>query len=147
MQNDSALTTLAHTIQLAVAPVFLLSGVGAILNVLAHRLARIIDRTRALEASPTDAPARFPGELDALHERARLINRAIGLCTASAVLVSGVVALLFLGAFLRLDLALVVAAAFFAAMLALIGGLVSFLHEVRLATRHLREVRLSRMTK
>ena len=140
--GEAAISSLAHTIQLAVAPVFLLSGVAAFLGVLTNRLARIIDRTRAIERSMSQGEAAAePGgerELRTLRRRARMINRAIGMCTSCALLVASVVATLFIGAFLALDLSTLVAIAFIAAMLALIGGLLSFLQEVHLAIRHMR---------
>jgi hypothetical protein len=142
MQPDSPVSVLAHTIQLAVAPVFLLSGVGAFLGVLTNRLARIIDRTRALEEPRTrvsESNEAVRGELRVLRARGHLINRAIGMCTYCALLVAGVIVVLFVGAVARVDLAWVVAAAFVAAMLALIAGLLSFLREVHLATRHMRD--------
>jgi hypothetical protein len=143
MQTENAISGLAHTIQLAVAPVFLLTGVGSFLNVLTSRLARIIDRSRALEGMSADAHAAAAAvvldELRVLRRRSELINRAIGMCTYSALLVAGTVATLFVGAFLRLDLSTLVAVAFVASMLALITGLTNFLGEVHLATRQLRE--------
>ena len=143
MQADSPIFGLAHTIQLAVAPVFLLSGVGAFLGVLTNRLARIIDRTRALEggagagAAGQEAPR---AELRVLRSRARLINRAIGMCTSCAVLVAAVIVTLFVGGVARVDLAALVATGFVLAMLALIAGLLTFLQEVHLAIRHMRDV-------
>jgi len=142
MQPDSPISSVAHTIQLAVAPVFLLSGVAAFLGVLTNRLARIIDRTRALEDARTrggegaEAPR---SELRVLRTRAHLINRAIGMCTYCALLIAAVIGALFVGAVARVGLAWLVATAFVAAMLALIAGLLSVLREVHLATRHMRE--------
>jgi hypothetical protein len=119
--------------------------------VLTNRLSRIIDRTRALEsghelasgemferAHPQETPTAVGAELRVLRERAHYINRAITLCTLCALLVASVVAVLFLGAFLRPEFSIVVAPVFIAAMLALIAGLLSFLQEIRLATRHMR---------
>jgi len=141
MQVESPIFGLAHTIQLSVAPVFLLSGVGAFLGVLTNRLARIIDRTRALEdgGAATGAGEAGRAELHTLRGRARLINRAIGMCTSCAVLVAGVIVTLFVGGIAQVDLAAVVATGFVLAMLALIAGLLTFLQEVHLAIRHMRE--------
>ncbi len=136
---DLPIADLAHTIQLAVAPVFLLSGIGAFLNVMTSRLARVIDRTRALEgqraAHLVPEAASFEHELEALHQRRTMINRAIGLCTYSALLVSATVALLFVGSMLPIDLAVAVALGFIGAMILLMAGLASFLQEIHLATR------------
>jgi hypothetical protein len=135
--------TIAHVIQLAVAPVFLLTGVGAILGVLANRLARVVDRARTLElrrASATDDAVmrRLDAQLRTLSLRAKLIGRAITLCTLTALLVASVIITLFLGAFLPFDLTVPVAALFILAMLSLIAALIGFLREVFLATRSLR---------
>ena len=142
MQDLARLTEIGHVIQLAVAPVFLLSGVGAMLAVLTNRLARIIDRGRLVEAGLPDAGETavtgMQSELAVLSQRARLINWAISLCTVCALLVCGVIVSLFLGPFLQLDLSAVVAWVFIAAMIALCSALVSFLREIFVATRHLR---------
>ena len=63
MTQDSGITGIAHVIQLSVAPVFLLSGIGAMLAVMTNRLARVIDRARALEAKVTADPAGPPPRL------------------------------------------------------------------------------------
>ena len=115
---------------------------AAFLNVLTNRLARVIDRARVLEAMLGHASERerveSERELGSLSRRARLINRSIGLATICALLICALVALLFAGAFLRLDIRVAVGLAFVATMFALIGALLSFLREVFLATRHLR---------
>jgi hypothetical protein len=136
----SGLTSIAHAIQLAVAPVFLVSGVGALLAVLTHRLSRIIDRARLLEAAlgSPQADEHMHAELAALTERAKLTNRAIGLATTCALLICSVITVMFLGAFAGFDASTLVGVVFIAAMLALIGGLWSFLREVQIAIRSLR---------
>jgi hypothetical protein len=133
---------IAHSIQLSVAPVFLLSGIGVLLGVLTSRLARVVDRARPLEerhdsASPEKAPE-LRRQLAWLAKRARLMNTAITLSTISALLVASVVGLLFGSTFVRFNLALPVAALFIAAMAALVGALLAFLIEVRIATSTLR---------
>jgi hypothetical protein len=132
---QSTLATVASVIQLAVAPVFLVSGVAALLAVLANRLGRIIDRARALEMLTADA--HVEAELLALSKRARLINKSITLATTSALLVCSVIVVLFLGTFFTIDLATIVALLFVVAMGSLIAGLLTFLSEIRLATRTL----------
>ena len=98
---------IAHVIQLAVAPVFLLTGIGAILAVMTNRLGRIIDRARVLEvmlnaASPEMLPV-LRNDLATLSRRAKLISFAITLCTTTALLICMVIAILFLSAFLHFD--------------------------------------------
>jgi hypothetical protein len=133
---------IARVIQLAVAPVFLLSGVGVTLTVLTNRLSRIVDRARSLEGRlAAAAEAEKTGlqrEVATLSRRAQLINRALTLSTTCALLVCFVIATLFIGAFLGLDLSGLIAILFVVAMLAFIGGLVSFLREIFLATANLR---------
>lgn len=141
MPAVSPVEGLSHAIQLAVAPVFLLSGVGALLGVLTSRLARIVDRMRTLEEGRGPAhpdPAAVAEEVAVLRARAVSINRAISLCTLSALLVATVVAAMFLGTFVRHDFSVFIAAAFVAAMLALITGLLMFLKEVHAAIEFLR---------
>jgi hypothetical protein len=132
----------AHAIQLAVAPVFLLSGIGAILAVMTSRLGRIIDRARMLEnrldGATAEHVALLRSDLATLCLRAKLISAAITLCTATALLVCTVIAVLFLSAFLRFDASIPVALLFIAAMLAFFLGLVWFLREIYLATVSLR---------
>lgn len=132
---------IAHVIQLAVAPVFLLSGIGALLSVLTTRLGRIVDRARRLEdyLAGLDEHLHVPihGELRILSRRARLANRAISLCTACALLICAVIGVLFVGAILHLDASLWIALLFIGAMAALILGLVLFLREIFLATASL----------
>jgi hypothetical protein len=139
---DPSAAEIGRIIQLAIAPVFLLTGVAAFLGVLTQRLARIIDRARVLEAALSHVSERERAEaereLGTLSRRARLMNRAIGLVTICALMVCTVIALLFADAFLAFDFRLPVGAAFIATMLALIGGLLTFLREVFLATRGLR---------
>jgi hypothetical protein len=129
MPTDPTITGISHVIQLAVAPVFLLTGVGALLSVMTNRLARVIDRARVLEA-------RF-AEFD-LAKRAHLASWAINFCTVAALLVCSVVATLFIDAFLGTNLKWLVGTLFVTAMVALIGGLVSFLREVYCATHTMR---------
>jgi hypothetical protein len=140
--QESELADIGRVIQLAVAPVFLLTGVAAFLNVLTNRLARIIDRARTLEDMLGHASERerieAERELIGLSRRARLINRSIGMAVVCALLICTLVALLFAGAFLGFDMRLSVGLAFVATMFALIGALLSFLREVFVATRNLR---------
>ena len=141
MPTDPNISVIAHVIQLAVAPVFLLTGVGALLTVMTNRLARVIDRARVLEAqfAGLDAAARTAAtaELGVLARRARLASWAINFCTFAALLVCSVIATLFIDAFLGTNLKWLVGALFVTAMIALIGGLISFLREVYSATHTL----------
>ncbi len=136
------IATIAHVIQLSVAPVFLLTGIAGLLNVLTGRLARVIDRARVIERDLLSGDAAEEGaaheRLRTLAVRARWINSAISLCVASAILVASVVAVLFASAFWGSDYRGLVAGLFVSAMVALIAGLVFFLREISLATSSLR---------
>ncbi len=137
METISSISTVSHVIQLAVAPVFLLSGVGAILAVLINRLGRIIDRYRVLENSGAAAAGEETVaqlEMVILSRRARLIHWAISLCTIGALFICIVIATLFVGSMLRVSMSQLIALMFVGAMLALIAGLLSFLREITLAT-------------
>lgn len=130
-------------IQLAVAPVFLLAGVGSMLTVLTNRLARIIDRARKLEdryqaAVEADLRRRLHGDLRVLSQRARLMSRAIAFCTACSLFVSLVIVILFLQSLLDIYLHGVVPLLFIVAMTAFIVGLLLFLREIHIATAALR---------
>ena len=128
---------IAHVIQLSVAPVFLLTGVGTLLNVLSGRLARIIDRARVLEQR-LDTPepphaAAIVNELHVLERRGKLIYHAIKVSTTSALLVCFVIAALFASSMLHYSTHLVVSGLFIAAMLTSIVSLTLFLREVYFA--------------
>jgi Protein of unknown function (DUF2721) len=128
---------IAHLIQLSVAPVFLLTGVGTLLNVLSGRLARIIDRARVLEQQlDTPEPPHVKtimSELHILERRGKLIYHAIKLSTISALLVCFVVAALFASSILHYSNRLIVSGLFIAAMLTSIVSLTLFLREVYFA--------------
>lgn len=141
MTQSTGVTDVARVIQLSVAPVFLLLGIGTMLMVLTNRLSRVIDRARVLEGRlathPSDAEA-ITGQLGTLRRRASLVNRAITLCTMTALLVCTVIATLFLSAFYGFDASTPVALLFIAAMLTLIAALLAFLREIFVATATLR---------
>ena len=132
----------SHAIQLALAPVFLLTGIAGILNVMAGRLARIIDRGRRL-TEHADAPelallATLQVELRSLDRRRHLASAAITACTLSALLVCTVIAALFVEVLLQIELKWLVGLLFTGSTLALVVGLAYFLREVHLATRTVR---------
>lgn len=132
----------ANVIRLAVAPVFLLTAVGAFLGVMASRLGRVIDRARVLEArleaSPPETAQGTRDHLKVLSRRARLINIAITACTVTALLICAVIAILFFGSYLDIDTTTTVSLIFILSMLVLMTGLLCFLQEVFLATLSLR---------
>jgi hypothetical protein len=144
--DPTNLPVIAHAIQLAVAPVFLLTGVAALLGVMATRLARIIDRARYFEATwhaMSDENRRIASlELVSLERRRVVASWAINFCTAAALLVCVVVTTLFVDAFFSTDLKWLAGALFIGSMLTLIAGLGCFLREVTLASRTVRVLTL-----
>ena len=136
---------IAHVIQIAIAPVFLLAGIGAFLNVMTNRLGRVVDRWRALESSLTacegeDWRLRVI-ELTVLDRRMAHSNRAIALSTLAALLVCVVIIFLFTGQLLHIPVTQAVSGLFIAAMSVLVAGLLSFLLEIRISSRTLRVAR------
>lgn len=150
MEPLIAVSAIARTIQLSVAPVFLLAGIGAILNLLAGRLARVVDRARVLEEwhgkSVGDEHERHVRELRLLDLRMSVVNASLFLITASAIAICLVVALLFIAELIHLKIGNTVAISFIIAMLLLVAGLIMFLVEVSLARKsiHIRDELLER---
>jgi hypothetical protein len=140
--NGGNISAVAHTIQLAVAPVFLLAGIGGILNVVATRLARVVDRVRLLESDVPNADEALRSqelaELAILDRRMSICHLSIGLCTASALLICIVVMILFLAGLTDLRFAVPVSLLFIAAMVCLTSSLLLFLAEITIATRSVR---------
>lgn len=134
MQNlVEDLSTVSHVIQLAVAPVFLLTGIGAILSVLAMRLGRVVDRYRVLSERDSHSVKNVQ-EIRLLSKRAVWVHWSITLCTVSALLVATVIVALFIGYVRSKDPSHFVAPLFIVAMLSLILGLICFLREIYLST-------------
>ena len=136
-------TDVAHLIQVALTPIFLISAIGVTLNVLTSRLARIVDRARVMESQVSHPDYRPEGRdlneaLSVLARRARYINAAITLITLSALFIALVVVMLFVNAFAHWELSAFIAILFILSMLALAGALTAFLIEVRIATKTLR---------
>ncbi|MGL4313644.1 MAG: DUF2721 domain-containing protein [Sphingomonas sp.] len=137
MAFSPAVTTIAQTIQLSLSPVFMLAGIGAVLNVISLRLARVVDRARALEAlhprSTGPEHDRHVWELRLLDRRMSVINAALVLCVSSAIATCSVVALLFIAELMHLHIGSIVAVIFVLAMAMLVAGLLAFLWEVHLS--------------
>jgi hypothetical protein len=142
MAAASDVPAIVQIIQLAIAPVFLLVGIGGLLNVMAGRLARIVDRVRALELDvlTADEGRRRDeiGELAILARRLTVCHWAIALCTLSAMLVCVMVMVLFLASVGAVNFAVPVASLFIAVMAALTIGLILFLVEINISLRVVR---------
>ena len=129
--------TLLKAIQLSVSPVFLLAGIGAMMNVLSGRLSRSVDRARDLKRRSQELDDDEQAEFRLIRQRIRLVVRAIGLLTLSILLISTVVAVIFLTVALQINLSMVVAPMFVAAMLMLTWAALCFLREITLASKQL----------
>ena len=142
MTGPIAADSIAQSIQLAVAPVFLLTGIGSLLNVFATRLGRITDRARKIENDiggyPSERRVTAIAELAILDTRMAVTHWSIALCSCSALLVCIVVAILFVAEVATLRGSYLVPALFIAAMALLIAGLLLFLYEVQIALRSVR---------
>lgn len=133
---------IAQTIQLALAPVFVLVALGNIMNLLSARLGRVVDRSRHLQeqhratsGAEHDAIVR---EIRLVHRRILLINRAILLLVMSAVCIGCTVVLLFIEELFHTDLQPVAAGVFIVSVGLLMWALLLFLRETQLATEALR---------
>jgi hypothetical protein len=135
--------TIAHVIEISVAPVFLLAGISGLLMVLTNRLARTIDRSRSLQLAELalllpDQKVAIESEMSSLLKRSRFINLSISLATCSALLVCIVIIMLFLGSLVSINVAQVIASLFIVCMVVLSAAFSCFLAEVFIAARSLR---------
>jgi len=139
---DLSVATVAEIVRLALAPVFLLSGIGAFLNVCVSRLSRIVDRSREIEplllASRGGEHDRWVGELATLDRRMSLVAWGIGLSVLSGVLTCAVVALLFAASLSRLHFGTEIALLFIASMVSIGAGFAFFLVETLVGARAVR---------
>ncbi len=128
---------MTRAIQLAVAPVFLLTAIGAIINALMGRLGRAVDRRRKLEellsAFEGETRTSMERELAVLEKRIKLVFWAMSFAVLSALLVCVLIGTAFLGAIVSVDLSKPVAGMFVLAIAALTVCLLAFLREVFLA--------------
>lgn len=138
------LSTVTHAIQLAVAPVFLLTAVSGMIGAVAGRLARIIDRARnlesRLEAGTVDEPKalKMYAELRELRQRGWLVNGCLALLTLCAMLIGSTIILLFLGQASELPTLKIATICFLSGVVCFLLALVCFLAETLLATRLLK---------
>ena len=137
---EAHLTDITRVIQLAVAPVFLLTAIATMINALNVRLGRIVDRRRVVQerADRVAAAGAVGDEITMLKRRSALVYYAIFCAVLSALLVCMVVAALFLEVFLNAPLMWLAGILFTGATVALVVGLALFLREVHLATQTVR---------
>ena len=141
LERTSSTPKVQQIVQLSLAPAFLLSGIGAIMNVMMSRLVWIagrierIDRRLEEDLVKKDRIESEVRELHWLHRRRRLAQRAVVFSTAAAAIISIVIGLLFVSAYVHTQLGTVTAIAWIVTMLTLVTGLIFFLLETRLAAR------------
>ncbi|MBS0473634.1 MAG: DUF2721 domain-containing protein [Proteobacteria bacterium] len=137
---------IAQTIQLALAPVFVLVAMGNILNLLSSRLSRVVDRARSLQERHVETKGpdhdEVVAEIRMIDRRIALIGRAMRLMVISGLMVGTTVAVLFLEELANLQLQRVAAATFLAAIALLMWALVLFLRETQVAAEQLRIPRM-----
>ena len=118
---DLSVTTVAEVVRIAVAPVFLLSGIGAFLNVCANRLSRIVDRSRHVEPLLLDSRGaehdRWLAEIHVVDRRMNLVSWAISLSVLSAVMICLVVSLLFAASLTQVHVGTAIALLFIGSMM------------------------------
>jgi len=135
--NPDNVIDVTRLIQLAVAPVFLLTAVGTIIGVLSIRLGRAVDRSRTLEERlrqlQPEGQKKVRAELEVLDRRVRLVYGSMVLAVLCALFVGLLIAVAFLDAFIDIDLSKFVGLLFIGAMLAFILALMVFLREIFLA--------------
>lgn len=140
---DWNINTVAHVIEVSVAPVFLLAGISGLLVVLTNRLGRAIDRSRMLKAAelepvPAAQSDSIQREKTALIARIRFVNAAISMAVVSAILVCLVIVTLFLGSLVQFNVAAVIASLFIVCMLFLSLAFFMFFLEVMISIRTLK---------
>lgn len=144
MGIDPHVPEIFTVIQLAVAPVFLLTAIGTIIAALNIRLGRAVDRRRHLEsqlpAMAAEEQAWAREELEVIARRIRFVYYAITAAVISGLFVCLLIAGAFIGAFVRVSLSYTIGAMFVFAMLALIASLLLFLREIFLAVSTPRHV-------
>ena len=137
------LESAAHVVQLALTPVFLLSGIGTLLNVFNTRLARVADHSEhaadLLEADP-DRPeaARLRSQLRRLHHRTVALDLSIALSALGGATICGAVFALFIGAVHSTTTSNVLLSLFGLSLVFTIGGLAAFVADTLLAWHSLR---------
>ena len=137
-----SVNTVAEIVRLAVAPVFLLSGIASFVNVCTSRLSRIVDRSRQVEpmllASRGAEHDRWLGELHVLDRRMSLVSWAISLSVLAAAMICAVVVLLFSASLTSLHVATAIALLFIGSMIAIGIAFAIFLVETRVGSRAVR---------
>lgn len=140
-QDTLLLESLIPTLQLAIGPVILISGVGLLLLCMTNRIARVIDRARIVAADceivGNDELEVCYAKLEILSQRAKILRASIAMAAVSVLLVAVLVILLFCGALFSVEIAGLIVTIFVGCMCSLIGSLIFFIRDVNLSLRAL----------
>ncbi len=136
LERTASTPRVQQIVQLSLAPAFLLAGIGAVMNVMVSRLIWIGGRIDTIDERADDSPRKNDiTERLWLMKRRQLAQTAVMCGTGAAVLISMVIAMLFISAWIEAQIGTVIAVAWIATMLLLIVGLMFFFREAMLAAR------------
>ncbi|MFM7403791.1 MAG: DUF2721 domain-containing protein [Erythrobacter sp.] len=134
LERTASTPRVQQVVQLSLAPAFLLSGIGAIMNVIMARMIWIAQRVEKIDdRDEAERTAKQQRERGWLMQRRKLMQGAIMFSTAAAVMISLVIGLLFISAYITAQIGSVIAGLWVLTMLLLVTGLACFLMETRLA--------------
>jgi hypothetical protein len=139
--NTTSFDQLIPTLQLAIGPVILISGVGLLLLTLTNRFGRLLDRARLLNRDPRTSPessADVRAQIAILQRRSAILRLSIILGAVTVLLVPVLILVLFLSALLKLEAGWLVVAIFCLSQLSLIGSMVAFIRDMNLALEAVR---------
>ncbi len=142
------LTELIPVLQVATAPVILISGVGLLLLSLTNRFGRAVDRTRQIHSEMRAAAApdrlRLANQVELIYRRARLIQFSIVMCALSALSAAMLILTLFLAALMKMEASAFISLLFVCCLVTLVISLITFIMDIRLSLRALK-VELARV--
>jgi hypothetical protein len=136
------LTEIIPVLQVAVAPVILISGVGLLLLTLTNRFGRAVDRTRQIHREMREAAAadqaRLATQVEVIYRRARLIQRSIVMGVLSALFAAMLILTLFFTALMKWDSAVLICLLFICCLVSLVVSLLTFIMDIRLSLQALK---------
>ena len=138
----TSLTELIPVLQIAIAPVILISGVGLLLLTLTNRFGRAVDRTRQIHHQMREATAadrqRLANQVEVIYRRARLIQLSIIMGALSALFAALLILALFFTALMKLESALTISLIFICCLISLVVSLITFIMDIRLSLKALK---------
>jgi Na+/melibiose symporter-like transporter len=139
---STPLTQLIPVLQIAIAPVIMISGVGLLLLSLTNRFGRAVDRTRQIhhelrQAAPAERP-RLANQVEVIYRRARLIQLSIVMGGLSALFAAMLILTLFFTALMKWESAVLVCFFFVSCLVSLVVALITFIMDIRLSLKALK---------